>query len=181
MTKWFVGPRPGGREVSMTRWKLLMASVGVVWVLTSGAAADGSEKRGCREIDAEFTSEIDTANCTSPLGLCAAGAIRHDALLKGTMFVTITDAAPSAGMPNSEPPTLLSVSGVRTLSPRRGGTLTAHVVGVFDTAAGSFAELNVITAGTGRFSGATGTLHVAGRGIGPTTFGGEITGVMCLP
>ena len=84
----------------------------------------------CYDVDADFTSELATEGCTSPLGLCAAGAIKHDPIIKGPMFVTINDAAASAGMPASEPASILSVSGERILRPRRGGTLSAHVVGI---------------------------------------------------
>lgn len=165
----------------MKRSTILLAAGCMVAALASGVGADSRDMGRCHEIDAEFTSEVTLDTCASPFGLCATGVIRHDALLRGYMFVTIADIALSAGMPASEPASLLSVSGVRTFSPRRGGTLTAHVVGVFDTVAGSFAEVNVITDGTGRFSGATGTLNVAGRATGPTTFAGEIAGQICLP
>jgi hypothetical protein len=141
----------------------------------------GPESPRCREVDADFTSELAPSDCASPLGLCAAGTIRHDPLLKGAMYVTIADGAPSAGMPNSEPSTLLSVSGTRTLRPARGGTLTAHVIGVLDTVTFEFTELNVITGGTGRFAGATGTLGVLGHATSPTTFAGELSGTICLP
>ena len=82
------------------------------------------------------------------------------------MSATINDAAASAGMPASEPPSILSVSGERILRPRRGGTLSADVIdiGIFDTRCSTmFDELNILTGGTGRLAGATGTLHVAGR------------------
>ena len=137
----------------------------------------------CVEVDADFTSELTNEGCSSPLGLCAAGKIKHDPLIKGPMFVTINDAAQSAGMPNSEPPSVLSVSGERVLRPERGGTLTAHVIGtaIFPSTLEMFDEMNVITAGTGRFAGATGTLHVFGRATSPTTFAGEMHGRICFP
>jgi len=97
------------------------------------------------------------------------------------MFVTIGDLAPSAGMPASEPASMLSVSGERSLTPNRGGTLSAHETAIFDTNLGYFDALNVITGGTGRFAGATGALHLFGRATGPTTFAGEIRGTICLP
>jgi hypothetical protein len=100
------------------------------------------------------------------------------------MFVTLDELAPSAGLP-STPPLLFSVNGERVLSPRRGGTLTASVVGVFDQdpaspSLGHFVELNVITGGTGPFAGAVGVLHVSGQPTGPTSFAGQITGQVCL-
>ena len=139
----------------------------------------------CHDVDADFTSELATEGCTSPLELCAAGAIKHDPIIKGPMFVTINDAAASAGMPTSEPASILSVSGERILRPRRGGTLSAHVVGIAvvgpSGALTMFDELNLVTGGTGRFAGASGTLHVFGRATSPTTFAGEIGGTICFP
>jgi hypothetical protein len=153
-------------------------------LLLSGAAdpaAAGPPAPRCHDVDSDFTSELAPDGCASPLGLCATGRIGHDPVLKGRMYVTIADAARSAGMVASEPESLLSVSGTRTLAPNRGGTLTAHVVGVFDTRQVVFTELNVITGGTGRFTGATGTLNVFGHGTSPTTFAGTISGRICLP
>lgn len=140
----------------------------------------------CHDVDADFTSELATEGCASPLGLCASGTIKHDELLRGPMSLVINDGAPSAGMPQSEPPSVLSVSGERTLTPRRGGTLSAHVIGtgILDPATGSirmFDEINLIAGGTGRFAGATGTLQVFGQATSPTTFAGEIRGTVCLP
>jgi hypothetical protein len=149
------------------------------------AVATTARAPRCHDIDADFTSELTTQGCASPLGLCASGTIKHDHLIRGPMFVSIDDAAESAGMPNSEPPSVLSVSGERTLTPRRGGTLSLHVVGIgIFNAKGHlelFDELNIITKGTGPLKGATGTLHVAGRATSPTTFAGEMTGRICVP
>ena len=69
---------------------------------TSAVIAHGTDRgRGpgtqqCHDIDADFTSELAPGDprCTSPTGLCAAGSIRHDAVLKGAMFVSIDDSAP---------------------------------------------------------------------------------------
>jgi hypothetical protein len=165
-----------------------MFAVVVCLISTAGldpAGATTSHPPKCHEVDAAFTSQLTTQDCTSPLGLCASGTITHEPLIKGPMFVTINDAAPSAGMPASEPPSVLSVSGERTLTPRRGGTLSLHVVGIgiFHPSGNleTFDELNIITSGTGRFAGATGILHVAGHATGPTTFAGEISGRICVP
>jgi hypothetical protein len=161
-----------------------MRAATVALLAMLGATAPAANGKGrCHEIDADFTSELASGDprCTSPSGLCAAGVIRHDALLKGAMFVSIDDSAPSAGMAASEPPSMLSVSGTRTLTPARGGTLTAHVVGVLDTTTFVFTEINVITGGTGRFAGAAGTLYVNGAATSATSFAGGIQGRICVP
>jgi hypothetical protein len=179
------------KETKMRRSKVPAVVVCLALGLGGQAVADGSQKAAqkpakslCHDVDATFTSDLAADGCTSPLGLCAAGRVRNDALLKGTMFVTLEAAAPAAGLPSTSP-FLLSVNGGRVLTPRRGGTLTASVVGVFDQdpaspALGHFVELNVITGGTGLFAGATGVLHVSGQPTGPTSFAGQITGQVCL-
>jgi hypothetical protein len=167
----------------MKQVKPFIAAVCLVAV-GSGSGVAHSRGARCHDVDADFVSQLATENCTSPLGLCGAGTIKHDALIKGPMFVTIDDAAPSAGMPNSEPPSVLSVSGERSITPHRGGTLTLHVVGVAILgAAGNlerFSEINTISGGTGRFEGATGTLNFAGQATSATTFAGVISGEVCL-
>jgi hypothetical protein len=93
------------------------------------------------------------------------------------MEVTIEGTGPV----ESEPRPVLWVTGTRLLTPRRGGSLSAHVVGVFDLGLVAFSELNVITGGTGRFANATGVLSVFGQATGPTTFAGSIHGAICRP
>jgi hypothetical protein len=151
----------------------------------NGAAA-GSHRR-CHPVDATFTSGlVGPPECTSMLG-CAEGTIRHDALLKGSMFVTLLEYAP---LPASVPQSVISVTTSRSLEPRRGGSLSAEGYGVFETASGFitgdftdslFSEVNFITGGTGRFTGATGTLYQFGWATGPASFAGEIHGTVCLP
>ena len=158
----------------------LLAAVACLVTVTGSAGAGSHLTPRCHEVDADFTSALTTEDC-SPTSLCAAGAIKHDRLLRGPMFVSVDHTAPSAGLPGIEPPSTLSVSGVRTLTPHRGGTLIAHVVGIFDTAAVVFNEINEITSGTGRFAGATGRLHVVGQAVAPGKFAGEIRGQICLP
>jgi hypothetical protein len=167
----------------MNRLSLVAGLCLIATATSHSAPARAHGTKGCHNVDANFSSQLTSDACTSPLGLCASGFIRHDALIKGPMFVAINDAAPHAGMPASEPASVLSMSGERRLMPLRGGTLTLHVVGVaiFGASLELFDELNLITGGTGRFAGATGTLHVAGRATSPTTFEGEMTGKVCLP
>lgn len=137
---------------------------------------------GCHRIDATFTSEFATENCPSPVGLCAAGELGHDGFIKGTTFISLNAVGPCAGMCGAEPPSMISCSGDRTFTPNRGsGTLTAHATCVFDTAVGYFAELNVITGGTGDYAGASGAVNLVGQTTSATTFGGQGVGDVCLP
>jgi hypothetical protein len=159
---------------------LLLAAL-VAVIATADARADGlSPSPRCRAVDADFSSAVTLDGCTSSVGLCAAGELGHDPILKGTMFVTLTAVAPAAGLPDVAGSTL-SVQGVRTMALRHGAALTLDVVGIFDTAQGRFVELNTIIGGAGPLAGATGTLSVAGRPTGPGTFAGAITGTICVP
>jgi len=173
----------------MTRFKGVATTLSVISVLGATLAVAGSHRRhGCHEVDATFRSElVFPPDCASPLG-CASGVIRHDSLIKGEMFVTLTGGAP---LPAVEPatPAVLSVTTVRSLTPYRGGELSLNGYGVFNTAAGLatgdftgalFSEVNFITGGTGRLEGATGTLYQYGWATGPTTFAGEIRGTVCV-
>jgi hypothetical protein len=165
--------------MQMTRNVLHTLLITALALSTTGAVSRAKPK--CSAIHARFETEITTVGCTSPVGLCGSGTITRDPLIAGSHYGTINDLAPSAGMPASEPPSMLSISGERSLTPDRGGTLSAHITGIFDTAQGYFDELNVITGGTGPLAGATGAIHLFGRATGPTTFAGGIRGTICVP
>jgi hypothetical protein len=60
--------------------------------------------------------------------------------------------------------------------PGQGGSF--NDTGVFDGAAGLFAERMVVISGTGVFSQATGHLFFAGTGT--TSFSADVTGEICL-
>jgi hypothetical protein len=150
----------------------------VAMVGSGGASAGGRPGPRCHEVDADFTSELEDPTCMNDgdgfVGCVATGVIRHDHLLKGTMEVTIEAAGPVEGA-------ILWVRGTRTLTPHRGGSLTAHVAGVFDVGRQppAFTELNAIAGGTDRFADASGLLNVFGQATGATTFAGEIRGTVC--
>jgi hypothetical protein len=172
------------REVNMNGSTIVGALLCAVTIggVTQAAGGGSRPKPRCKTIDAVFTSALTSANCASPVGLCAVGRITHDRFLKGATYITVNDLAPSAGMPASEPATMLALSGERRFSPdHQDGTLLAHATGVFDSAQGYFDELEVITGGTGSLAGASGALHLSGRATGPDTFAGEVRGSICLP
>ena len=145
---------------------------------TAGAASAVHGPR-CRKVSAPGTGESTTEGCTSPFG-CVNGQIDRG-LLRGTFFATVDMIAPSAGMPTHEPPSMLSLSVTRVFSPDRGGTLTLHSTGVFDTTRGLGAELSLVTGGTGHWEGATGHLFVNTQAASATTFEGVMVGTICLP
>ena len=159
-------------------------AVRVCWFLAIGLATafgqapnERSDGRvDCKQIKASGTSVIVTTDCRSPIGLCAAGFITGDQLIRGATFASVLGAAPSIGLPGIEAETTVSLAGERTIT-TSDGTLAFRFVTVFDTARGEFAEINRVTGGSGKFEGATGTLWLTGTGI--TSFISEVTGQIC--
>jgi hypothetical protein len=101
----------------------------------------------------------------------------------GEFFVTILGLAPSAGMPELVPPTVVAAIEERLITTKKG-ELTVLGIGVLDTgteANSEFDLLSRISSGTGRFDGATGILHIRGQGHGPGSFIGRVEGEICLP
>ena len=137
----------------------------------------------CKQIRARFMNTIVTEGCTSPVGLCTAGESTGSRLLNGPNTFTAFGLVPSAGLPGIVPETTVSFAGERVMRTERG-TLTLSAVGVFDTAPtamGEFDELETVIGGTGRFAGATGTLHLFGRSTADGSgFLGNIRGEICL-
>jgi hypothetical protein len=100
-----------------------------------------------------------------------------DRLLNGTTFATGDGVAESAGMPDAEPASTLSFDTIYTIT-TDDGSVSFNDTGVFDGAAGLFAERMVVISGTGVFSRATG--HLFFTGTGTTSFSADVTGEICL-
>jgi hypothetical protein len=119
-------------------------------------------------------------NCTSPVNFCASGVVTGKDLISGTTHATVLGLVPSVGLPGIEPETTLSYAGERTIQTSHG-TLTLRFTGVFDTARGEASELERVTAGTGRFKNATGTVWLAATAnTEGTVFEGKLSGQLCL-
>ena len=138
--------------------------------------AKSQDGEGCQRIEARLATATVAENCPSPVGLCAAGVVSRNALIRGTTFANVLGLAPSAGLAGIIPETTLSLAGERTISASQG-TLSFRFATIFDTAKGEFAEINTVTGGTERFAGATGTLWITGSGT--TVFEGQVTGQIC--
>jgi hypothetical protein len=120
-----------------------------------------------------------TFNCAeSPVGFCSDGVITSG-ILKGTKLAVYQGLAPHAGMPGVEPENVFSYSGPATFS-TRSGELWLDQVGVLDLGRGTFTELQRVTGGTGRFTGATGELFVSGTYINAIDWASHVTGFVCL-
>jgi hypothetical protein len=143
---------------------------------TSAEADDSDDDGSCKKISAEIVSTPTTIDCASPIGLCTEGTIRGNHGLRGTTKFTALSAAPFPG----EPPTTLAVTGALVITTRQG-TLTTSDVFNFDTALGAFSSIERVTGGTGKFSGASGTLFIGGRVQTDGSFLNELSGDLCVP
>lgn len=127
-----------------------------------------------------------TTNCTSPVGFCTTGTFRSGYISGTTSYrATGLGGAPvgeaSIVTPPSEPATTWSYAGDLTITTRIG-TVVFHDVGVVDTAAGTFTEIDRPTSGTGALEGVTGRLFMSGDVTGGGTgFEGQVTGRLCVP
>lgn len=146
----------------------------------AGRQALASPDELCIPVHATINALFVTAGCTSPVGLCTAGQLSGSGILNGSTSFTALGIAPAAGITGIEPDTTLSYHGVLEVTTRHG-TLAISDIGVFDQAVGVYSEVDRITAGTGRFENATGTLFIHGDAYSDGSgFDGEVRGQICL-
>lgn len=163
---------------------LAMASLlALLFVTPRVIAQDPSER--CYRVHARIHAMFSSTGCTSPVGMCTQGTLsgfpsgstRFEALGLGGAPVGET----SIVTPPAEPGTTWSYRGnlvYRTLL----GEIQLEDVGVLDTVAGTFSELQRVVGGTGSFENATGDLfsygHTTPAGDG---FDGAVRGEVCVP
>ena len=143
-------------------------------------SSPGAAAQPCHQVHypAHVHSSIYTGpNCQATAGACTSGVFTGDHLLNGTTFATGDGVAVSAGMPDAEPASTLSFDTIYTIT-TDDGSVSFNDTGVFDGAAGLFAERMVVISGTGVFSQATG--HLFFTGTGTTSFSADVTGEICL-
>jgi hypothetical protein len=132
----------------------------------------------CRPVFGTIHSLFTSTDCTSPIGLCTAGKISGGELDGATTYEAF-NAAPSAGLPATEPAADLVYDGDLTINARRG-TLVTHDLGVIDSVGLSFTEIERPASGTGDFANPSnnffifGAITDAGEG-----FTGVVTGILC--
>jgi len=142
----------------------------------------------CFDTRATISVRFVTEGCTSVVGMCIAGRIRsRHGILSGTTAFQATGLGggvvgePSIVFPPAEPPTTWSYSGQLAVTGPLG-TLDLEDVGVFDTARGTFTEMNRVMGGTGVWRDATGDLFIYGHAHDDFGgFDGTIRGQICLP
>ena len=152
----------------------------VVLCSFSAVTATAAEaKDRCIYVTARLSATFGVcpADFTSPIGLCSAGTLRGFPWAN-TRF-RATNAAYSAGMPDTEAQTTLSYTGDLEVRDR-WGTITFKDVGLNDSAAGVFSEIARVSAATGLYNGYSGTLHITGHAEdGGLTFAGDVRGKLC--
>ena len=139
-----------------------------------------AEAVACQPIEAHVGGRI-VACAESPIGFCAPLAIATG-VLQGTAVFTFV--SPATGLLPMESSITLAYAGPLVVHTNHG-TLSLSVVGVLDQRHAMFTETQRVTAGTGRFAGATGTLVMAGHLTGSTpdddlVIEGSLTGDLCL-
>ena len=162
---------------ALIRWSVLATLIFVSVVAVSHKVrADVS----CVPVHGTITSVRTNQNCTSPIGICTVGTIAGAGLFDGTTTFVALDAAPSAGMPNSELSFNLSYSGQLTIV-TANGTLVTRDLGVLDAVHAAFTEVERPASGTGVFSNPgsndffiSGSVVDNGQG-----FHGNLSGVVC--
>jgi hypothetical protein len=154
---------------------------GILFLVSAAGLAGARDVRAdghCRHIHAKVETSLTSTNCTSPVGLCTTGTIVGGPFDGATTFLTF-DAAPSAGLPGTEPAANISYSGTFTVT-QRNGTFVASDLGVLDVSRSAFTELSRSISGTGKFANPTGTLVISGALVNNATgFDGFATGELC--
>ena len=116
-----------GRIVAATFFAVLVAAA-----LVSAPAGGASAAAKCKNVRGHVTSRTVTENCTSPIGLCAAGEFYG--AIRGELFLVGTSLTPTQDTP---------ATGVYIFT-------------------GDDVSISTITGGTGKYAGATGRLRAYG-------------------
>lgn len=143
------------------------------------SVAEAKDKERCLYVTAKLSASFGAcpADFTSPLGLCSAGTLRGFPWAN-TRF-RATNAAYSAGMPDTEAQSTLSYTGELEVRDR-WGTITFKDVGLNDSASAVFSEIARVSSATGVYKGYSGTLHITGHSEeGGLRFQGEVRGKLC--
>lgn len=168
---------PDGRG-SRNLVRLGLSSLNLLLMLAFSATALAEGPQLCKQINAKLmTAAVDptVAWCTSPIDFCAEGSVTGDGLIQGATRALVLGLYP---FPDFEPQTTLSFVGDRLIQTKHGD-LHLRFTGVYDTVREEFSELSRVTAGTGNFAAASGTLYLTGYSVNGAEFFGDATGVIC--
>jgi hypothetical protein len=136
--------------------------VGFIVLLVLGAAAYGARAlatAGAQQVHGHLVSQALTSRCTSPVGVCTAG--RLHGTINGDFVFTMSDH------PASTTPNVFFYDGEIVVQTSRG-ELRCSDAGVYSFAdpSGPNVELCTITAGTGDWAGASGSIRLHGTFTG---------------
>jgi hypothetical protein len=153
----------------MKRAGLLLTAVVITALSVAPAYADSDTK----SVKGKFEEQAFTEGCTSPVDLCAAG--RFTGGLHGPFEIVVTNATPTSD------PDVLLLETSSVLHTKKGDIFLSGRT-VLNTVTGAFSSVDTITGGTGKYAGATGTLHSTGTFNAETGVGvGEWQAVITTP
>ena len=143
--------------------------------LAAGTAAADPQ---CRRVRSHLVIEADpTPECGSPIFLCATATV-WGSLRATTDFVGLSQQVAA----ETEDGAVLAVqiTGDNTFHTERGDFFTKDSIVLSTVGNGEFAEVDVVTGGTGDYAGATGVLTATGVFLNGTG-DGIIEGEICVP
>jgi hypothetical protein len=146
----------------------------------SSFAAPAYAKEHCLPIKAHLKTTFGPCpkDFESPIGLCSSGKLTGWFGTAMTRF-RATNAAYSAGLPDTEAPTTLSYTGELEVVDYRGKILFREV-GLNDSAHAIFSELSRLWSATGAYNGMVGRLFITGTASEDgLTFNAEVRGKLC--
>jgi hypothetical protein len=170
---------------SLRRLQVFVLSVIAMVLAAPAQAKDHGDF--CVPVRASIEAFFTDGPCESPVGMCTEGTVSSPlGLFSGSSRFVATGLGgemvgeESIVTPPAEPATTWSYSGVLTIQTALG-TLTFEDVGVLDTVAGTFTELERPLEGTGIYRGMSGALFISGY-LTPdgNGFEGDIRGDLCL-
>jgi len=158
-----------------SRLTAFAAAMAVFLLISSSVSAAGQ----CKEVHGHYVEHAVSANCTSPVGLCIEG--EYSGMVRGAFSGAATALIPTADTPTTGVVLFTSNSVIHASVGLKSGDLLIKNAGAFHTVgAGEIVDLQLITGGTGDFTGASGAIRASGvfvNGSGQSDYDGMI----CLP
>ncbi len=136
-------------------------------------ASEAGAVSGTMPVNGQLVSQVLTAGCTSPIGLCTAGSLNGG--IQGDFVFTAASLAPT------NVPTVLSYTGTIVIHTKTGN-INIRDAGIFDTTGnGPVVDLSTVTGGTGDFAGASGYLEIFGTFTFAAGGNSDYRGKLVLP
>jgi hypothetical protein len=156
------------------RWTI--AAAAAVMLIVAGYSS-GAAVGARTSVSGRFSSVVVAPpTCTSSVGLCTEGTLTGG--LKGTFSFTATSLIQTIDTPTTA---VLLYTGDLTVR-TKDGEFTCKDAGAFRTVAeGAVSSVCTIVAGTGAYSGVTGTLQFVGNFSSTTGGAGEYSGSLATP